>query len=111
LRAGVGHLDTEGLGQVEQSQPEVPAGEAAVAHGVRRQLGGDEGDGTGRVGVVREARPLGELLDGELAGEAGAASRAAEAQGQLSGGSVRRLRPVGELMVGHGVSVVGCMGR
>lgn len=82
-----------------------------MADRVRRQLGRDEGDGTGRVGVVREVRPLGELLDGEPAGEAGAASGGAEAQGQLAGRSVKRLRLVGEVMVGHGVSVTGWMAR
>ncbi len=94
-----------------QRQPEVPAGEAAVADRVRRQLGGDEDDSTGGVGVVRETGPLGELLDGEPAGEAGAASRAAETQGQLADVSLRRLRLVGEVLVCHGVSVLGCMAR
>lgn len=111
FRAGVRHLDTEAVGQEEQRQAEVPAGEAAVTDRVGRKLGGDEGDGTGGVGVVREARPLRELLHGELAGEASAASRAAETQGQLADGSQRRLRLVGEAMVSHGVSVVGRMAR
>lgn len=109
--AGVGHLDVEAVRQEVQRQPEVAAGEAAVADRVRRQLGGDEGDGSGGVGVVRQARPLGELLHGEPAGEAGAASGAAEAQGELAGGGERRLRLFGEVMVGHGVSVAGWVAR
>ena len=104
LGAGVGHLDTEGVRQEEQNEAEVTAGEPTVADGVGREFGGDESDGSGRVGVVREARPLGELLDGELTDQTGAASGAAEPQGQVVswGGNAGRLRLVGELMLCHG---------
>jgi hypothetical protein len=70
----------------EQRQSEVPAGKASVGDGVGRQLSSDEGDGACGVGVVRKIGPLGELLDGEFACEAGAAPRTAEAEGQLGDG-------------------------
>lgn len=77
---------------------------------VGRRLGRDEGGGPGGFGVVREAGSLGGLLDGEAPGRSGAASGAAESQGQLvgSGGAGwLRLRLVGELMWCHGVGVGG----
>lgn len=110
FRAGVGHLDAEGVRQEEQHEAEVAAGEAAVADRVGREFGRQEGDGSGGVGVVREAGPLGELLDGELAGQARAASGAAEAQDELVGGRAV-LGLVGEVGLCHVVSVTGQVAR
>jgi hypothetical protein len=97
------------LGQVEQRQAEVAAGEAAVADRIGGEFGRDEGDGSDRVGGVRETGPLGELLDGELAGEACSASGAAEAQGEVVGGGAG-LCLVGEVGLCHVVSVDGRVG-
>ncbi len=55
-----------------------------MGHGVGRQSGGDEGDGLDGVAVVRQAGPFGDLLDGALAGEPGAAPRSAEVEAQLA---------------------------
>lgn len=74
--------------------------------GIGRHLSRDEGDGAGGIGVVRETGPLGELLDGELAGEPGAPSCAAEVEGQLVGGSAG-FTGVGGLLLCHSVSVGG----
>ncbi|GAA0913251.1 hypothetical protein GCM10009549_26260 [Streptomyces thermoalcalitolerans] len=89
LGAGVRHLDPRAVQQKKQHQPDVAAGKAAVTDCVGRQLGRDGGDGPGGFGVVREAGPLGGLLDGEAPGRPGAVSGAAGSQGQLAGSGVR----------------------
>jgi hypothetical protein len=62
---GVGDLDAQGAADDVDGEPEVPAGDAAVRGGVRREFGHDE-----RRRVRREP-PGAELLGGEETGEVG----------------------------------------
>lgn len=84
LGAGVGDLDAEGGGIAGESEVEVPAGDVAVAHGVRGELGGDEGDCVVDGGVVR-VPPVVEAVRNETAGEPCAAWGGSEAHLELVG--------------------------
>lgn len=103
LGAGVGDLDTDGCGvgvRVDgEAEMEVPAGDMAVAYGVRGELGGEEGDGVVGGRVVGMA-PLVETVRDEAPGESCAAWGGSETHVELLGGGIGFVRGLGGVSCG-----------
>jgi hypothetical protein len=73
VASGVGDLDAERVRTVIKAEGEITPRYACVKYGVGSQLGDDEGHCVGDVRAERDAPDV-ELVRGETAGEAGAAS-------------------------------------
>lgn len=101
LVAGVGDLDTDTAGDESEPQLEVPPRDPAVGHRVRGEFGDNHGDGVGDRGAVRDA-PVVQLVQGEVAGEAGTSRGGAETLGERTYGN----RGLVGTRCGHGPNLV-----